>query len=123
MALAKNEFGLSCHDRVRWLLQNEPDVMSAVAAFARGQRENIIEVAGPAPQRDVDHFLLKKAQVVPLPTVRLTLKMIRGNLTGDLGIRIDCPERDLEEIGRWQLEKLFRAARPKRLFGLTGEHL
>lgn len=108
---------------MRWLLQNESEVLAAVVEFINHRLErNYIDVAGPPPQSDVDLFLLKKAQVVPLPTVRLNLRFVRGNLTGDLGVEVTCSDAHLEEIGRWQVEKLIRQARPKRLFGLTGEH-
>jgi hypothetical protein len=92
--------GLACHAAVRWLLGCEPDVRAAVLTFAEDRGSHIIEVAGP-PDRAEMLRARRFGQPVPLPCVRLYCRMVRHNLSGELGVEVTCSDAGLAEIALW----------------------
>lgn len=96
-------FGLAAPAAIKWLLGFERDVYKAVQEFIEGRRDNnFVDVAGPPTPSDLLHYYEKKGQVVPLPCVRLTMSMVKNNLTGERGVQVICNDRDLAEIERWR---------------------
>lgn len=95
-------YGLSCPPAIRWLIENEKDVRDAVKAFIAGMaRSNVIDVAGPPSFSDILEYYDKRGQTVPLPCVRLKLKMVTHHLTAEPGVEVTCSDLDLAEIAKW----------------------
>lgn len=99
--LAPREYGLVAHPNVHWLLHNESEVLEQVKRFAADMVDRAyMDIAGPPSVQDALTFRERKS--VPLPSVRLHMRMVRGNLTGDPGIEVTCSDNDLTEIARWR---------------------
>ncbi|MCC8945992.1 hypothetical protein H8A97_13005 [Bradyrhizobium sp. Arg62] len=95
--------GLSAAPAVRWLISSDSGVFDAVGSFIAGiAATDYVDVAGPPSQADISRFLRKLAQTVPLPCVRLRMRMVKNLTTDEPGVEVTCSDRDLEEIGRWQ---------------------
>lgn len=95
-------YGLSCPPPIRWLMESEKDVFDAVKKFIAGMaKSNVIDVAGPPSFSDILEFYDKRGQTVPLPCVRLNLKMVKHHLTGEPGVEVTCSDADLIEIAKW----------------------
>lgn len=110
--LAPGEYGLVAHPFVQWLLQNESEVLNSVKRFIADRAERAhFDVAGPPSLQDVKRSI----GAVPLPCIRLHLRLIKGNLTGDPGIEVTCSERDIDEIGRWRMLAALRKTSPGNL--------
>lgn len=103
-------FGLEAHSLVKWLLDSEPDVKRHIAAFAVGQANNIVEVAGPPTDADLAQYRKNESRRVGLPCVRLSLRMVRHHLTGAPGIRVDCSDAHIQELARWRWRAYRRAS-------------
>ncbi len=94
-------YALAAPMPVRWLISSDNAVRNAVRGFIAGMGREVLEVAGPPTDADIALYLHKRAQTVPLPCVRLKMKMARHHLTGEPGVEVTCSERDLAEIKRW----------------------
>lgn len=94
-------YGLAAAAPVRWLISFDSGVHDAVRAFLAGMGREEIDVAGPPTDADMALYMHKRAQTVPLPCVRLKMKMARHHLTSEPGVEVTCSDRDLEEIKRW----------------------
>jgi hypothetical protein len=94
-------FGLAAPAPVRWLISFDSGVHDAVRSFIAGIGREEIDVAGPPSEQDMALYMHKRAQTVPLPCVRLKLKMARHHLTDEPGVEVTCSDTDLEEIKRW----------------------
>ncbi len=94
-------YGLAAAPPVRWLISFDSGVHNAVRAFIAGMGREEIDVAGPPNDGDIALYMHKRAQTVPLPCVRLKMKMARHSLTDEAGVEVTCSDRDLEEIKRW----------------------
>ena len=87
---------------MRWLISSDSGVHEAVRKFIVGMcNEGTQDVAGPPSEQDMALYMHKRAQTVPLPCVRLKLKMARHHLTSEPGVEVTCSDTDLEEIKRW----------------------
>jgi hypothetical protein len=101
------EFGLASHAAVRWLIASERAIYDKVIDFYMGNTDtDIVEVAGPPTDQDIALYAHKRAQTVPLPLVRLQMKLAVHHLTGEKGVEVRCSDRDLAEIERWQRKAL-----------------
>jgi hypothetical protein len=94
-------YGLAAAPPVRWLISFDSGVHDAVRAFLAGMGREEIDVAGPPTDQDLKLYFDKRGQTVPLPCVRLRMKMARHHLTSEPGVEVTCSDRDLEEIKRW----------------------
>lgn len=95
------QYGLAAAPLVRWLVAKEADVQKAVTNFIGEQTElDYADVAGPPTEADKARAN-GRAEVCPLPVVRLNFKMARHSLTGEPGVQVTCSEADLNEIERW----------------------
>ncbi|QOZ25295.1 hypothetical protein XH93_18130 [Bradyrhizobium sp. CCBAU 51753] len=88
---------------MRWLISSDSGVFNAVRGFiADLSQRDYVDVAGPPSTDDMHRYLHKMAQTVPLPCVRLKLRMVKNLTTDERGVEVTCSDRDLEEIARWQ---------------------
>lgn len=101
-------YGLAAALPVRWLISFDSGVHDAVLAFVAGMGNEEIDVAGPPGEGDMALYMLKRGQTVPLPCVRLRMKMARHHLTEEPGVEVTCSDRDLEEIRRWYLCEMMK---------------
>lgn len=108
-------YGLAAAAPVRWLISFDSGVHDAVRAFIAGIGREEIDVAGLPTDEDLKLYLDKRGQTVPLPCVRLRMKMARHHLTSEPGVEVTCSDRDLEEIKRW-----YRCAMLKGIGALAG---
>lgn len=105
-------FGLAAAPPVRWLISFDSGVHDAVCAFIAGAGREEIDVAGPPTEQDMTLYMHKRAQTVPLPCVRLKMKMARHHLTGEPGVEVTCSDADLEEIKRWYRCEMMKGILP-----------
>lgn len=96
-------YGLATHPLVRWLISSDAGVYTAVLTFIAGAGAEYVDVAGPPTAADKKAYQ-GRAQVCPLPVVRLHMKMARQHLTDAPGIEVTCSDADLEELKRWHRE-------------------
>lgn len=97
-------FGLAAHPTVRWLIGEEKQIHDRVIAFYMGRVDSeIVEVAGPPTDEDVAK--VRKAghgDSIPLPVIRLRMRLAENHVTGEHGVEVVCNEKDLAEIERWE---------------------
>lgn len=105
-------YGLAAAPPVRWLIGFDSGVYDAVRAFIAGIGREEIDVAGPPTDEDIALYMHKRAQTVPLPCVRLKMKMARNLTTDEPGVEVTCSDRDLEEIKRWYRCQMLKGILP-----------
>ena len=94
------QFGLASTPVVRWLIGSDKAIYKAVVDFYMGNADrDFVEVAGPPTEDDLARR--KPGVSVPLPLVRLQMKLARNSLSGEPGIEVTCSEADQIEIARW----------------------
>lgn len=108
--------GLIAADPVVWLLTEELDVKRAVGAFVHGHADrDYVDVAGPP---DDDVILKLHAQGndggVPLPTVRLRMKLVDHHLSGQRAVHVGCSDADLMTIADWRRRDAIKRALAKK---------
>ena len=98
------EFGLVSAPAVRWLIGEEKQVYDRVIAFFMGDADtDIVEVVGPPSEEDLAKA--RKAghgDSVPMPVIRLQMKLAENQKTGEHGVAVTCSDRDMLEIERWE---------------------
>src|SRR5690242_14799339 len=103
--------GLLAPKPVEWLLRSERDVKKQVESFILGLAEPVVDVAGPPDDSEI--IKLKERGPdgpIPLPCVRLNLKMTKHHLTGQRCVSVTCSDSDLHTIADWQRRDSIRRA-------------
>lgn len=109
------QFGLASHSAVRWLIGSEKQIYDRVIAFYMGHADtDVVEVAGPPTDADLEAVRKRgHNDTVPLPVVRLIMKLGENMVTGEHGVEVKCSDADLEEIKRWELKALLDSFKAK----------
>ncbi len=99
------QYGLASDPIVRWLIGSDGAVQDAIKLFLGEMAErDYVDVAGPPRMEDIARFAQRLAQAVPLPTVRLKMRMVVNATTDEAGVEVTCSDADLMEIKRWYRE-------------------
>jgi len=97
-------FGLASTPAVRWLIGSEKELYERIVHFYMGNANtDIVEVIGPPDEEDLRRTRERGGpnEAVPLPVVRLRLRLSENRLTGEKGVEALCSDSDLAEIERW----------------------
>jgi len=109
------QFGLASHSAVRWLIGSEKAIYDRVIDFYMGNADtDIVEVVGPPTEKDFEAAKKRgHGDPVPLPVVRLQMKLATNMLTGEKGVEVVCSDADLDEVKRWELKALLDSFKAK----------
>ncbi len=97
-------FGLAAPAAVRWLIGEEKQIYDRVIAFYMGHVDTeIVEVVGPPTAEEAAEVKRRgHGDTVPLPIIRLRMRLAENHKTGEHGVEVTCNEKDLAEVERWE---------------------
>lgn len=101
------KWGLQAHPLVQSFLGGEPKVVDRIKGFILDQTGDMVVVAGPPDPREAKAHKARFGSLegVPLPSVRLKLRKVRHQLTGEPGVEVAVSDGDLAKLLQWERMK------------------